>query len=198
MGTPGLAHPSQNGPSGPGAAVVNQAGRGFMYGPGLTDPIRQGLGTAAPGSPGQVRAFQFVLTQEITITKVTVDITTADVANPPLGIAIYSADGQTKLLDAEFTTTTAIAFVTVTISAVILPPGVYWFAQAYGSAGTTAAFEVLSSSPVLAQILNFANNRQIIPTTSYGASGPMPATLGTIAAATPLTSGQAIVAVFEP
>jgi hypothetical protein len=119
-------------PSTGGAAIIDTAGQGYFMSDGrLTS---QGFaGNASVSAANQVRAAQFVLPVKITITKISIDVTTANPA-ATIGIAIYDAAGTTRLLQSGAFDGSTTGVKTATIGAVTLNPGVYWFAYAHSDA----------------------------------------------------------------
>jgi hypothetical protein len=133
-------------------------------------------------SANQVFVFQFILPHSITINKIVYSVTTLS-ASDKWGFGIYSSDGLTKLVDsgAVSPTATGTAF-SVTIGAVTLPPGTYYFAQT--SSGTTAQMNFFPSNTAqMFPIFNLNRSR-----TGLGANasvaGVLPSTIGAISTAT--------------
>lgn len=177
--------------------TLTTAGQGFFIGPGVEQPWVNTTAASPVSVAGtQVRAFQFVCPFSMTITKISLNVITNN-AGQTATVGIYSADGQTKLIDSGTFSCASIAVLTNTITAVTLQGGkVYWFAQNCSDI-TTTKIQSINSTPTIVAVMNNSTPRQIIPTTT-ATSGVMPSTLGTLASATALTSGQPIAAVFEP
>lgn len=127
----------------------------------------------------------------ITVRKVSIRTVTG-VAVTTMNCAIYTADGNTKLIDANISTASSGATVTTTLGApVTLTPGWYIYAYACSSASVTAVEE---SIPNVANFMNTNSTKAFVGTGNGLSGGVMPSTLGALSAN---TSATKILALFE-
>jgi hypothetical protein len=175
---------------GTGGTSFSTAGQGGFLGPGiLTSLYAPYWGQSAQpldDSANVVDVFQFVLDSAWTIRNCT--FVWSNNYPGTCSFAIYSVAGS-KLIDSgtfdlEGTTNTPVQN---TFTAVVLPPGVYWFAQAGSGPGLTCpALVWQGSSTPGAAVLAMLNTPQITAGVAANArsTGVMPSTLGTITALT--------------
>lgn len=182
---------------------LHQPGQGFFIGPGLpaSNLANSSAATLSPsGQTNQVSCVQFVLHEYWTIRHVTYGAIAAGAAGAKFAIGIFSADGSTKLLEAQFDAT-ILTPQSVSVN-VTLPPGVYWYAWAAND--TTATGNVcpnfgVNTGQVWVQYLNkvvvhFGKSSNVLT------AGVLPSTLGTITAdgGTTVPEQNVPMAVFEP
>ena len=144
------------------------------------------------GSVNQVLAFQFVLPFRAIIRTITSEVTTSE-ASSLYAMGIYSIDGNTLLVDSGAISGASSGVKSVTITAVTLEPGVYWFAQT-SNATATIIHRSLNVTG-LAGIINGGSQEKTILAGNASSSGVLPATLGSLTATTTRLPG---VGVFSP
>ena len=128
----------------------------------------------------QVRVIRFVLPFRFTIRRISIAITTG-IASSNVGAGIYSADGNTLLLESGAIVSTSTGNKTATITAVILEPGIYWHAVTTNDA--TVAVLVLNGGGTSFQLLNTGSSTQYGTAANASSSSVLPATLGTVTTA---------------
>lgn len=187
------------------ATQFSTAGLGWFLGGQSFSPVSDSAGTAIYSSlpANTVVAVQLVLDAEFVVSKMAAYCITGSGISQPMTAGIYSADGNTLLVNAgagAFDMGIATRkYRTVTLSSpVTLPAGVYWFA--YGATTNANQGSVLShiSEQYFTAMINGIDFTlpQTLPT-RYGtaanllSAGALPATLGAI---TPLdnTNPQSI------
>jgi len=176
---------SQYYPGGAGGPGFSISGHGWFFGGESWGPVEDGNG--AGGYPANVvNCVQLRLDDPFTISQLAMYVITGAGAGY-LCCALYSEDGNTKLIDAgqnAFDTHShSQRLYQVTLSpAVVLSPGVYWFA--WGSTDGNGAVITHVAQTWLASLFNASTPR--IGTAANGiTSGNMPSTLGTV---TPLAN----------
>lgn len=175
-------------PSTGGAASVTTAGQGYLVSGNL--PYVSTLAANPPTGANGVRATQFVLPFKISITKVTITIV-GIAASEKVAVGIYDAPGTTKLLDSGTFDGGTASTQTLTIGAVTLNPGVYWFAQTTTNA--TVTVQAVTTTATQAAILN-NNVVRMGNAANASVAGVLPAALGVVSAA----SFVQTFALFEP
>lgn len=175
-------------PSTGGSAVISTAGQGFLVGGNL--PVTSVLAANPPTGANGVRAMQFVLPFKATITKVTLTIV-ALVAAEKVAVGFYDAAGTTKLLDSGVFDAGTASTQTLTVGAVTLNPGIYYYAQT-----TTNASVTVQTTVPTAAMFPILNNNSVRMGNAANASvaGVLPASLGAITGA----NYSIIFSVFEP
>jgi len=169
---------------------IGSAGQGGFWGPGLAwDALtvaKIALGGIQIGpTANKVYVMQFVLNNSYTIRKVSWTATNNLVSNSGT-CGIYLPNGN-KLLDGGlFNTLTSPAVQTNTITAVVLPAGVYYFAQSTTStsAGTFLGIQANTGDASNVQKIYQANSVRMGVAANSTSGGVLPATLGTITAST--------------
>jgi hypothetical protein len=160
-------------PANGGVANVNTTAQGFLIGGFVTVPPLA-VGSNAVQGANAVYAMQMVVPFIITIKKMAMRLSVVGGAGTKFNSAIYSADGNTKLIETSFdansTTAQSIATSTVTLN-----PGTYWFAWSaanatmraagYNTSGITEVLQVFLLHGIAANVM---------------ASNVMPTTLGAI------------------
>ncbi len=142
----------------------------------------------------EVLAYQFVLLASYTIRKISAIPNSAG-GNGNASCAIYSFDGNTKLIDAganAFPGTPGGSVVTVSITPVTLSPGVYWLGCSSTNHLMTSAmgFTLSSGSAGYFSIVNGSQVRTGKAANSMS-GGAMPSTLGAISSISDPASGFA-------
>ncbi len=178
-------------------AVINVANQGGFWSAGITE---YNIGTVGANqnpvsgqSVNQVVIWQFVLKFTITIRNITTNTNVGtgswNSAGKHYSVAIYSADGTTKLLDTGPLSPSANGNITTAVTPVTLTPGVYWFAQtadalagssglkniAYGASdsnGNSIAYGYAALTTFVHPRYAIAGNASV--------AGQMPTTLGTL------------------
>jgi hypothetical protein len=161
------------------------------------------MSTAAPEvtANNQVLVWQFVLESSWTISNVTAYVESAGSSGSLVTFGIYSADGNTKILDSgAIPATTATTIITTTIEPVTIPAGTYFFAagdaRVNGPAPTLLTWTAIAGNNALGvNIINNYATRVAIAANPISAEGALPSTLGAL---TPLSNNnvQAMMAVF--
>jgi hypothetical protein len=165
------------------AAVINVANQGIFWGPGYFQPsigpqsLQSVIGTQANNS---VVAYQFILNFTISVKHISAVIT--NVGGGFVSFAIYSADGQTRLIDTGPIGSTGTPLTTTLGSAVVLTPGVYWFAQT--STSNSDAVLLYNNSATASfwsnQLAIASVAPKIIKAGNASVAGQMPTALGTM------------------
>ena len=180
---------------GSGGASSITAGSSTGIIPGLADYYSSTPANAAiAGSGNQVRVLQFTLLKTLAFNKATWWVQAG--AGDTVDFAIYSADGNTKLVDVGATVSVgaaAVQTVTSLATSATLSPGTYYFA--WTQTATTTTFLEL---PFATQNFNLFINTQTVKRMGTAANsataGALPTTLGAITAV-----GVSVPAVyFEP
>lgn len=176
------------------AALANPsiatAGQGYFIPGGFpltTAPSAQAISTAQ-----QVRCTQFELDSSWTITKATLTIVGISAAST-VTLGIYSADGNTKLIDSGLFDGGTASVQTKTFGAATLPKGIYWFAQSASTPTTLTAQTITPNANMLA-LVNNQTLKHVGLATNVAVSGVLPPTLGSITGA----SINIVMAAFEP
>jgi hypothetical protein len=165
---------ADSGPSGPG---VNGNGGGF-FSSGIDLPATAAAGSAYAGTANQVRFILFTLDATWSIAKVAYNITAA-VAGSHVAFAIYSADGNTKLVDSGALSGAAIGNFSQNLAApVLIGPGDYIFAWTADNTGVTG-YGISAYVGVPGGIIT-ANQTRYGSVANPSAAGVMPAQLGVL------------------
>lgn len=153
------------------------------------------VATAAPIATDTVRAIQFVLPYRIIVGRLSLEITTLSVGGS-IGVGIYNADGQTRLITSAAISTTTTGVKTVTLgAAVTLEPGVYWFG--YTADNTVIRVAVINLSAQVANVLNARTTKKLtVAGNGPDSPGVLPSALGALTTGT--TSFTPPLTVFEP
>jgi hypothetical protein len=186
----------------PAGASLSTSGQGGFFGPGVFNWTAWSFNTtvALVNVINEVRVIQFVLPYTVTINKMSIQ-PTGGLAGNSAFFGIYSADGNTKLVDSgKLTSSAGFPMINVTFgSPIVLTPGTYLFAQ---SSTTTSQFQCLGFNTVGQAVDLYNNNAVRVGVAANGTGGTaLPATLGTITAATHATANIATFCAapfFEP
>jgi hypothetical protein len=182
-----------------GGTKFNTLGQGWFFGGQDYNPVGSAAG-AAINLESAVACVQLILESKWVISSAAAFCITGAGSGKFATAGIYSADGNTKLIDcgaSAFDMSThsqAVSQVTFE-SPITLEPGVYWFAWTSTSAGGGMLTHELNSS--LSDLLNnwsFPNSSPVVPvrfgTAANAATGTtLPATLGAI---TPFAYGAEV------
>lgn len=135
--------------------------------------------TGTMGVANHVRAIQTVLTRQVTVTKVTINVTATSAGNKEF-IGIYSADKNTLLMQASFTLGAGIGVMTVAIPQVVLQPGTVWLARGADQTTSIIVGAVIGTNPYTlfqgGSIVRYGDSPNVI------VGGVMPASLGVVTA----------------
>ena len=137
--------------------------------------IAAGGAETVSASANKVSGIMFVLPAPITIRKVTI-VVTADAANSKAGFGIYSENGSTLLLDAEFSTAATGTLTTTLGSPVTLPAGVYLFA--FGCSSASVQCDSLTIPSIA--LLNTNATRGFTAANAYSSTTGLPSSLGAL------------------
>src|SRR3990167_5729526 len=165
--------------SGAAIAIVDTAGAGGFWVPGVFVPEDVATASAFSGSANAIRACQFVLPFRATVGKVTIECTTLQAATIAT-VGIYDSSG-TKLIDSGTFDVSSTGFKQNSFTAVTLQPGVYYFA--WSADGTTAAGRhvVVSLTSSAGSFMNQGTaSRRVNGTANAMAGGVLPTTLGAL------------------
>jgi hypothetical protein len=157
-------------------APLETADQGYLFLPSVGVMFR-GTSQSIVGSNNQVRAFQFVLPFRLTVSDVQFRVTAA-YANREVGIGIYSADGNTLLVDTGVVSAASAGLKKATLSTpVTLAPGPYWYAWTsdYNAVKLTSTFADSTFDSLFSD-----TNPQMGTAANAGSEGVLPATLGAI------------------
>jgi hypothetical protein len=144
-----------------------------------------------------LKCYQFVCPYSITLTKYAVRVETG-VASTTGNIGVYSEDGNTKLIDFNFSTASSSTNLTGTFSSVSLVGGTaYWLVGASGSTSVTVSDigVSLGGSAIVGLINGNSSKNGTAANTLSG--GVLPATLGTISSYSGNPDGRVPYVVFE-
>jgi hypothetical protein len=146
-----------------------------------------------------VACYRFTLKQNITVSKVTWNVAAGNAAGRHVAFGIYSADGNTKLVDSGAMSAAALGVITAAVSPVTLEAGtVYWFVQTSDSIAVTgpAIDEAATTTALLAALSN--SYARYGTAANASVAGVLPTTLGTITAVVTTTAVCGIaLALFE-
>jgi hypothetical protein len=132
------------------------------------------------GAANEVKAFRFFLPFGLTVTKVTVHIVTL-FSGGLCSVGIYSADGNTLLLNSSTISTTTTGIKDVTLgSPVTLPSGFYWYAWTQDN-GTSRFSGIGANNVTNLALLNGASVFQIGLAGNSSSSAVLPSTIGGVA-----------------
>jgi hypothetical protein len=167
-----------------GGGALNTPGQGYFYGPGfgLTPTYGSGVSSGVTGvTPNQVTVFQFVMPYSVTISRVSIDVVSAQ-AGQTVNFGIYSA-AKAKLLDSGALSLASLGNVSNVITPVTLTANtVYYFAQSQTSSSPTVRMANAPAVSVVAE-LN-AVNVKVGQSPNLTVGGVMPASLGVLVADT--------------
>lgn len=167
-------------PANGGVAKVSTAALGYFWGGTVFDIRNAGANNALVNSANQVRAFQFVLPYTVTVGRVTWGV--AANAGDTVSFGIYSADGATKLVDSGATVSAGTnAVQSVTIGAVTLPPGIYYFA--WTQSNTTTTFNTFAQFNTMTALINNNSQKRMLTAGNAATAGAFPSSLGTLTTA---------------
>lgn len=183
-----------------GGATFNTAGQGFFLGAQSYAPVTESSGgPSGTGVPNQLIAVQLMLTYSITVSKLSIFVITGSGSDGFCCAGLYSADGNTKLIDAGVnawdTHTNSQILRNSNITPVVLSPGLYWFAV--GNVSATVG-SVISHTDFswFCRLLNGNVTRLGIAANGIS-GGAMPATLGAITPFTDITHKSVPAVLFQ-
>lgn len=186
--------------TGGAGASFTTSGQGYFFGPGIFLPISaitRSSGGSWIGNANVVYVIQFTLGVTIQVSKISMNVI-GNALGKFAGFGIYSADGNTKIVDSAPMSLNSIAVVTSSITPVDLIPGVYNWAQT--SDGVTG--QINTSSSVATNDSTLMNANAGAPryalATNGSVAGQLPATLGALTAVTPATSFDTALVMLEP
>jgi hypothetical protein len=160
---------------------VTVSGQGYVLWPSITDFFAGSGGiTASGGAGGTVRCGLMMLDRAITLTKMTVNVTTAVNTNK-IYLGIYNAAGTTLLVQGTITMTASTGVYTATVSSTSLTPGAYWWAF---STDNVSVVMTGNNNPSGSGGLAVMNANTVIWGFSANSlsGGVLPASLGTVTA----------------
>ena len=164
--------------SGAAIAIVDTAGAGGFWTPGVFIPEDATGSQPISGAANGVRASQFILPFRATVGKVTIQINTLE-AGKVAAVGIYDSSGA-KLIDSGTFDVGSTGFKQNSFTAVTLQPGVYYWVQSCD--GTVAAITTVITA--LGSAANtFVNQGSASRRANVGnamAGGVLPATLGVL------------------
>jgi hypothetical protein len=192
-----------------GGASFATTGQGGFWSSGfdLDSPIYAGsIGNITISTTNdQVTVWQFTLDATWTVKHISCNLTIKAGVGLKLSFGIYDSTGSgatfgAKLVEAIFDGSTATGIQTVTITPVVLTPGVYYFAQSAGyTSMQTTGCSALSTSLVDLMNSSVSTIRTSAQSPNPTSSGTMPAHLGVLTnpSSGGLYFGQGLV-LFEP
>ena len=172
-------NPAGTDPTWAGNEVPNltAVGVGGFWGVTVFQP-QATIDTTVLAIANQVRAQRFVLPFRITVRRIITRIGTPS-AGGLFDVGIYSADGNTLLLDMGAQSTAVAGTINVAIAPVILPPGVYW--QAFGIDNIVARIVgIITNADNFAATMNATTVHTGLAANPL-AGGVLPAALGAVA-----------------
>lgn len=168
--------------------AIDSSGNVYAMGKGLDAapdyywlPGREFNNTSATaafvGSANQTRFVTFVLERPFWFYRLGIRITTLD-AGDTFGAAIYTSDGNTRLVHAEMSTGSSGAITSTASAPVLIMPGVY--IAAWTCTSTTAAGHAANNMGASLFALFSAMSLAAGTAANAGSSGVCPTTLGTL------------------
>jgi hypothetical protein len=185
-----------------GGASFDTAGEGFFWGPGIVGPFTFVGSSNLTFSGNTVYAFKFILQSQFTIRNCSYVWTNNFFGGQTLSFAIYDHLGN-KVIDSgafDLSLATTVAH-TQALSPVVLPPGVYYFAQAEDASGLAApTVNIASANPSGTAFANLSNAiaPNIVTAANARAAGIMPATLGVLTGLTDSSSVSICTPLWTP
>ena len=183
-----------------GGVTFNTPGEGYFFGPGIFLPISQlpqSSGASWQTAANRVNVTQFTIDVSFEISLISINVI-ANALGKFGGFGIYTADGNTLVVDSGPMSLASIAVVTSSIASVTISPGTYFYAQ---TADTTTATMPTSASVNSNQIA-LMNANAAFPRYAVAANpsvaGQLPATLGALTATSPATQFDTAIVMFEP
>jgi hypothetical protein len=183
-----------------GGASFSTPGQGYFFGPGIFLPLSEIPRTqGASWSPtnNQVSVIQFTTDCSFQVSKITMSVI-GNALGKFAGFGIYSADGNTKIVDSAAMSVNANGLITASITPVLFGPGTFNYAQTSDS--TTAS--IYLSPSVSTNDSNFMNANVAAPRYAVAANasvaGQLPATLGALSPVGVLTTFDTALVMFEP
>ena len=170
-------------------ANITDANEGYFFGVTIAPHVMTAQTIVSVAN--RVLTNQFVLPFQVTVRTINTQVTTLEAAKK-YSVGIYSADGNTLLVDSGAISTASTGVKSVTITAVTLIPGVYLFAHT--ADGTTAAAQKLNMPNVQA-LMNGGSASKANRAANASSAGVLPATLGTL---TEATARLPVAALFSP
>lgn len=168
----------------------NGDGSSFAYDPGNN-------GNFGTGTANQVKFWMIRIPLPLKVTKLSTAIAGGEASGAKIcAFAVYSADGQTKLISWDNIDVSTNGAKNTSISPVILPAGVYCVAMSNANAAnatnTGGAYSTRGSSAAGDQWTNNGTIRQGVGTNSMS-GGVMPSSLGTLTTSSFLQNHLAVV-----
>jgi hypothetical protein len=172
----------------------------YFFGPGIFLPISaisRGTGSSWEPSDNRVNVVQFTLAVTFQISKISINVIANSIGDFG-GFGIYSADGNTLLVDSGPMALGSVAVVTSSITSISLAPGTYNYAQT----GTTTTATLNTTSSVGINDANLMNANAAAPryaiAANASAGGQLPASLGALTAVSNTTTFDTALVMFEP
>ena len=172
-------------------STFSTAGQGWFSGPGMTDMSSILMSSAAKHlinyAANTVLALQFVLQASWTISRVAYQLSQVGAGGSAFSFGIYNASGS-KLVDATFDGTSAsVQDLVITQTSVVLPAGVYYFAYTSTDNNINGPCAQVGNIPI--QLFAALNQTAVRFATcaNSATAGVLPATLGTLTAASGAT-----------
>ncbi len=198
-------------PSAGNVAIANTAPGGsfstatqaYMWGPGFTQ-IPTGSGTTTISPFGRIlNVFKFVLPVSMTLRSCSYYWTNT-IGSTGLNFGIYDVNGNLLIDSGSFdVSTNANSVQTLNFSAVTLPPGVYYFAQACDNSGLSApntSYLAVISGSVMAKLSNAVahNVATAANLKTAGPAGVLPSTLGMLTDVSDVTTQSIAMPLWTP
>lgn len=161
----------------------NVAGQGGFCPTILASGMLGTGGVTISASNNQVCFCKFFLPFQATISKIVIDVTTAQ-ASSHAGIGIYDITGNIKLVDSGAISTAASNTVTTTITTVTLPPGSYILAWTTDNNTVQCTGSAMGNLPRLIGGTGGAAFTGFGTAANASAGGVLPATLGALSTST--------------
>jgi hypothetical protein len=162
--------------SSPSAPLANS----WFWGASGTQNIAGGAGQTISPVANRIVGVKVIVPFAITIAKVSIRISALSAGGIAV-FALYSADGNTKLLQASFSTSAVANLTTTLATPVTIPAGVYIYCYAADNATAQAVEESIPNVP---NYLSINQTRFFSQTANPMVAGVMPATLGALTAST--------------
>lgn len=167
-----------------GNPTAQSSSIGYFVGPGYLSPFALACtATKVTDAAQDVYAYMFVLPFSIRVGQVTIQVSGLGGAGSTITVGIYSANNDgttTKLIDSGTFNGNSATNQTKAITAVMLQPGTYWFAQSASTATTLTAFTITLNGTAT-NLINGQTATKVGKAANVASSGVLPSALGAVA-----------------
>jgi hypothetical protein len=163
--------------SGISSLSISNSNTGGLFLPTIINPLSAGTNEVLESTADQVKVIQVVVPYKITVGHITADVSAVS-SGQTFNIGVYTAGGA-KLIDSGSMSCTSTGAVTSAITAVVLQPGVYYYA--YAATSTACGLNGSGNSSQVWTNANSGAARSAVATYAL-ASGLLPSSLGSLTA----------------